>query len=283
MSRHTWFEIGGPADLYVSPADGQQLREILRLARAEALPRFVLGAGANILVSDRGIRGIVIDTSRLDGLRVEGELLTAAAGAVMSDVAAASVAAALAGLESFFAMPGRIGGSVWMNARCYERSLSDCLESVEYLDGSLEVETVPRRDADWDYKRSPFQERDGVILGATFRLQPAGDPSPLAARMAEVKADRERKGHFLYPCAGSMFKNNRAFGMPSGMLIDKLGFRGKRLGGALVSPLHANIIVNAGGATAADIDALASEIEARVHAELGFALEREVLRVGDWS
>jgi UDP-N-acetylmuramate dehydrogenase len=170
-----------------------------------------------------------------------------------------------------------------MNARCYEHSISDCLESVEYLEDSLELETVPRRDADWDYKRSPFQGRSGVILGATFRLEPGGDPARLAARMAEVRSDRERKGHFLHPCAGSMFKNNRAFGVPSGMLIDRLGFRGRRLGGAMVSPLHANIIVNAGGATAAEVDALAGEIEARVRDELGFPLEREVLRVGDWS
>ena len=283
MSLHTWFAIGGPADLYVSPCDLQQLRDIYRIALAEGLPLFLLGAGANILVSDRGIRGLVIDLGRLQGIRRDGGLITAAAGVPMSDLAETASTAGLAGLESFFAMPGHVGGSVWMNARCYERSISDCLESVELLTESLEVEAVPRRDGEYDYKRSPFQGRPGVILGATFRLQPGADADALGARMREVREDRERKGHFLFPCAGSMFKNNRAFGMPSGRLIDSLGFRGRRVGAAMVSELHANIIVNTGGATAADVDALAREIEKRVAEERGFALEREVLLIGDWQ
>ena len=283
MDRHTWFAIGGPADLYVAPGDLEQLRQVYRLALDEGLPRFLLGAGANILVSDRGIRGVVIDLGRLRGLRVEGDRVAAWAGVAMSDLAAEASAAGLAGLESFFAMPGQVGGSVWMNARCYERSVSDCLESVDLLNDSLEVERVPRGEGDYSYKRSPFQGREGVILGATFRLQPGASPEALRARMGEIRADRERKGHFIHPCAGSMFKNNHAFGMPSGRLIDSLGFRGRRVGGAMVSELHANIIVNAGRATASEVDALAREIEIKVKEEYGFDLEREVLLVGDWA
>ncbi len=283
MDRHTWFAIGGPADLYVAPGDLEQLRTVYRLALDAGIPRFLLGAGANILVSDRGIRGIVIDLGGLRGLRFEGDVVAAGAGVAMSDLAAETSGAGLAGMESFFAMPGHVGGSVWMNARCYERSVSDCLESVDLLNGSLEVERVPRSEGDYSYKRSPFQGREGVILGATFRLRSGAAPEALRARMSEIRADRERKGHFLYPCAGSMFKNNHAFGMPSGRLIDSLGFRGRRIGGALVSNLHANIIVNAGGATASDVDALAREIEKRVKEEYGFELEREVLLVGDWN
>jgi len=282
MSRHTWFAIGGPADLYVSPRDAEELRGVYALAFAEGLPCFLLGAGANILVSDRGVRGLVIDLGRLGGIGIEGDRLTAGAGVAMSDLADTASAAGLAGLESFHAMPGHVGGSVWMNARCYERSVSDCLESVDLLTPRLEVEIVRRSDGFYDYKRSPFQARDGVILRATFRLRPGADPAGLEARMREIRADRERKGHFLYPCAGSMFKNNRSFGMPSGRLIDRLGFRGRRIGGAMVSELHANIIVNAGGATATEVDSLAREIERRVKEEHGFDLEREVLLVGDW-
>ncbi len=283
MDRHTWFAIGGPADLYVAPGDLEQLQTVCRIAHDEGLPRFVLGAGANILVSDRGIRGVVVDLGRLVGIRIEGNRVAAGAGVAMSDLAAETSGAGLAGLEGFFAMPGQVGGSVWMNARCYERSVSDCLESVDLLNDSLEVERVPRGQGDYSYKRSPFQGREGVILGATFGLQPGASPEALRARMSEIRADRERKGHFIHPCAGSMFKNNRAFGMPSGRLIDSLGFRGRRIGGAMVSELHANIIVNAGRATAAEVDALAREIEIKVKETYGFELEREVLLVGDWD
>lgn len=283
MASHTWFAIGGPADLYAAPRDLEQLRDVYGLALREGLPCFLLGGGANILVSDRGIRGLVIDLGALKGIEIEGERATAYAGVPMSDLAETVSEAGLAGLESFYAMPGHIGGSVWMNARCYERSLSDCLESVRFLTPRLTVETLARSEADWGYKRSPFQSRQGVIIAATFRLEPGADPDRLRARMREIREDRERKGHFLHPCAGSMFKNDRSFGMPSGRLIDGLGFRGRRRGGAMVSELHANIIVNAGGATAADVDALAREIEQKVKEERGFALEREVLLVGEWD
>ncbi len=283
MASHTWFAIGGPADLYATPRNIQQLREIYALALEHGIPRFFLGGGANILVADRGIRGLVIDLGRLEGIEVDGERVTAAAGVPMSDLAERASAAGLGGLESFYAMPGHVGGSVWMNARCYERSLSDCLESVRLLTPDLAVETVARAAGDWDYKRSPFQSREGIIVGATFRLAAGADPQRLRERMREIRLDRQRKGHFAYPCAGSVFKNNRSFGMPSGALIDRLGFRGRRRGGAMVSELHANIIVNTGGATAADVDGLAREIEDKVKAEHGFALEREVLLIGQWE
>ena len=283
MAGHTWFAIGGPADLYAAPRDLEQLIEVYALALEAGLPRFLLGAGANILVSDRGIRGLVIDLGRLAGIELHGDRVIAGAGVPMSDLAEKASSASLAGLETFYAMPGQVGGSVWMNARCYERSLSDCLESVQVLTPGLEIETVERREGDWDYKRSPFQGREGVIVGATFRLAPGADPDRLRGRMREIRGDRERKGHFVHPCAGSMFKNNRAFGMPSGRIIDGLGLRGRRRGGAMVSELHANIIVNTGGATAADVDSLAREIEQKVKAEHGFALEREVLLVGEWD
>lgn len=241
-----------------------------------------LGAGANILVSDRGIRGAVIDLALLQGIQIQGQEAVAWAGCEMSALAEATVNRGLRGLDNFYGMPGHVGGSIWMNARCYDRSVSDALIWADILtqDGTIRrKETSP---AAFRYKYSPFQDMKAVILRAGFYLD-RGDVDTLHAHMRQHKTDRTQKGHYLFPCAGSIFKNNRAFGAPSGQIIDRVGLRGHRRGGALVSELHANIIVNAGGATAKDVLDLVLEIEKQVHQELGFRLERELLFVGDWE
>jgi UDP-N-acetylmuramate dehydrogenase len=282
MAGHTSFRIGGPADLYALPASADDVRLILDLCARESVPCFILGGGTNILVSDKGIRGAVIDLSRLSGIGVEGTLLTAGAGAPMSDAAEAACGRGLSGMEFACRLPGTVGGAVYMNARCYDREAADVLESVEYLDADLTLRRYSMNRGDWSYKRSPFQAMTATILGACFRLAP-GDAARIRAEMTEHGADRERKGHFLFPCAGSVFKNNRAFGAPTGRLIDSLGLKGRRIGGAQVAPFHGNIIINAGGATAEDVRALIECVEREVHGRLGFTLEREVELVGEWE
>ena len=136
--------------------------------------------------------------------------------------------------------------------------------------------------SEWRYKVSPFQRMRGVILRAGFRLSP-GDPRPIEARMKSHRADRESKGHFLYPCAGSVFKNNRAFGAPTGQLVDSLGLKGRSIGGAQIAPYHGNIVINTGGATARDVRALIELMETEVLRELGLRLEREVILAGEWE
>ncbi len=286
MSRHTTFEVGGPADIYAEPADFREAAHLLREASRMGLPVFVLGGGANILVSDRGIRGLVMSTVRMAEVRAEGEVLTAGAGAPVSAVAEAAAEAGLGGLDFIYAMPGSVGGALWMNARCYDSSIADVLESVRYLDGALEPRRAGAEDPDFmagfDYKKSPFQRGDMVILEASFRLRRT-DPETLWKRMREIREDRTAKGHFLAPSAGSVFKNNRDFGAPSGVIIDRLGLRGLSVGPARVSPLHANIILNTGGATARDIRSLIHAVQDRVFAARGFRLEPETLFVGDWD
>jgi UDP-N-acetylmuramate dehydrogenase len=283
MSRHTSFRIGGAADLYVQPASAADAAEVLRLCAHESVPVFVLGRGTNLLVADRGIRGAVVDLSRLAGVRADGPRVTAHAGTPVSDVAEFSLRQGLAGLEFAYSLPGSVGGAVWMNARCYGGEVSGVLESADYLRGP-EYETHRYRmdRADWSYKTSPFQEPGRIVLSATFLLAP-GDPAEMQERMRSYRADRERKGHFRHPCAGSIFKNNRAFGAPSGRLIDSLGLKGTRLGGAQVAPYHGNIFINAGGARASDMRALIERVEAEVRNRLGFQLQREVILVGDWD
>ncbi len=285
MSRHTTFRIGGPADALLRPQDAGEVRRAAAVCREHALPLFVLGGGANILVSDRGIRGVVLDTSGLNGIEPVGagrEALRAGAGASMDSLCRRALEAGLAGLAAFAFMPGSVGGSIWMNARCYEVSVSERLESVEALDEDLEVRRHPVRPEDYGYKRSPFQGRRSIILSGTFRLR-RGEPARIREEMEARRRDREAKGHFLYPCAGSVFKNNREFGRPTGQIIDSLGLKGCRIGDAEVSRLHANIIVNRGNARAADVLALIRLAEERVREAYGLRLEREILLVGDWG
>jgi UDP-N-acetylmuramate dehydrogenase len=179
-------------------------------------------------------------------------------------------------------MPGTVGGAVWMNARCYSRSVSDVLAEVEVAaaDGSLRLQ-LPRPEQ-FDYKISPFQTMDALILRASFRLQ-KGEPRTIRAAMQANRADREAKGHFLWPCAGSVWKNDRSFGEPTGRILDSLGCKGLRVGDAAVSDRHANIVVNLGQATAAQVLELMRIVEARVFENRGYRLEREVLTVGDFS
>ena len=285
MGRHTTFRIGGPADAMVVPHDARDVRRVASFCREAGFPLFVLGGGANLLVADRGIRGVVLDTSRLTGIEAPAdrpETLRARAGTPVDALCRRAREAGLAGLSSFAGMPGLVGGSIWMNARCYEVSLSDRLEAVEALEEDLQVREREVRPEEYGYKRSPFQGRPAVVLGGTFRLQP-GDPARIREEMEACRRDREAKGHFLYPSAGSVFKNNRAFGQPTGRLIDSLGLKGTRVGEAEVSPLHANIIVNLGRARAADVLALIRLVEERVRQRFGFELEREVLLAGDWG
>lgn len=282
LASHTTYRVGGPADVLVRPHDSQDALAVLRFARNEHLPLFVLGGGANILVSDNGIRGIVLGMTSLDGVHISGTSVECWAGSNMSEASWLAAKAGLAGLEFIFSMPGSVGGALWMNARCYGSSISEVLDWVEVVTDDLEIVRLTPSKNSFEYKLSPFQKTNEVILRAAFRLK-EGDKDNLFREMESNRADRERKGHFVAPSAGSVFKNNRAFGDPTGKIIDRLGLRGYSVGGAKVSDYHANMIINTGGATAADIEALIQFVAQRVREELGFELEREVIPVGDWG
>jgi UDP-N-acetylmuramate dehydrogenase len=294
MAAHTTFRAGGPADCWVR-AGGADFpafaAALLGAARAAGVPVFVLGGGANIVAADRGIRGIVLDTSGWKGLRgppdwetASGPGLTFRAGTTMDEAAETAAAAGLSGLEFLAGMPGSIGGAVWMNARCYGREIADVLAETEIIDYSVPGpcrRTVQTIAGEFGYKRSPFQGREWLILSARFVPLP-GNESEIRRKMEEYRRDRRDKGQYRFPCAGSVFKNNPAFGKPAGQIIDELGLRGLRSGGAQVAPFHGNIIINTGGASASDIRALADDIAGRVQAARGFVLEPEILFAGDW-
>ncbi len=281
MSGHTSFAIGGPADLYLVPRDVAEAARVATACARDSVPCFLLGGGTNILVGDKGIRGVVMDLGSMRGCEAEGTLVSALCGTPISEVAEFARERGLSGLEFAYSLPGSLGGAVWMNARCYDHQVSDILEYVEFLDEQGEVRRERIDPSRWAYKLSPFQTGSRVILRAGMRLAP-GDRSAVSAAMAEHRADRERKGHFLYPCAGSVFKNNRDFGAPTGKIIDSLGLKGRRIGGAQIAPFHGNIIINTDRATAHEVRSLIVMIEEEVQKKLGLNLEREVLLIGEW-
>lgn len=282
LAAHTTFQVGGPADLMVFPATVADVKAVRAWARDQGLPLFVLGKGANLLVADGGIRGVVLNLTSLAGWSHEKGILWTQAGLEVSAAAEAGRAQGFSCLEFLNAMPSTIGGAVYMNARCYGAEVADVLEDVLVLDEANNERLVPFAKDQWAYKVSPFQDRDWLILEARFRTLPA-DPLVVGKVMETNATDRRAKGHFRLPCAGSVFKNNHAFGDPSGVIIDRVGLKGLRRGRAAVSSWHANIIVNEGGATAGDLRALILEVKARVAEATGFVLEEEVIYAGAWE
>ena len=282
LSAHTTFQIGGPADAMVFPTTIDDVRAVRSVVRDEGIPLFVLGRGANLLVSDRGIRGITLNLSSLTRWSLTDGVFRAQAGLDVSAAAEIGRSNSFSCLEFLNAMPSTVGGAVFMNARCYGSEIADVIVEALVLDEHNRQKVIPFVKDEWDYKVSPFQNRDWLIVEAAFRTTPA-DPSAVASVMRANAADRESKGHFRLPCAGSVFKNNHAFGAPSGVLIDRVGLKGLRRGRAVVSAWHANIIVNEGGANASDLRALIGEVKQRVAAATGFVLEEEVIYAGDWD
>jgi UDP-N-acetylmuramate dehydrogenase len=291
LSLHTTFRMGGPAEAFVRPEDAASASALNAAARAEGIPIFVLGGGANVLVGDKGIRGIVMDSSNLRSVYIEAEsgLLVAGAGLSMDELCLEALARGSGGLEDFAGLPGSVGGAVFMNARCYDREMSQVLAWVSSADDRGRIaHRAAGEGGDWYYKHSPYQPGGSsggeLILEAAFRLTPADDDA--AARIARVmrerRADREAKGHYRMPSAGSVFKNDRSLGAPTGALLDRLGLRGRRIGDAMVSPWHANIFVNAGSATAADMRELIELARGEARERLGIELELELLMVGEF-
>jgi UDP-N-acetylmuramate dehydrogenase len=285
LSGHTTMRIGGPADAWVAPTDRDDFIRLLLSAREEDIPLFVMGGGANLLVGDRGIRGIVASTENLRTCGLRAGCLEIDAGLSMDEVCLEALARGYEGFENFAGMPGSLGGAIFMNARCYDREIADLSPLVFAAGPSGELTWHAFDPSGWGYKRSPFQaegESAGrLILGARFPLR-CGDPSQVARVMRERHGDRLRKGHYRLPCAGSIFKNDRSFGMPTGMLLDALGFRGRERGKAKVSDWHANIFVNTGGASAIDMRSLIEMAQREVRENYGFELEPEVMMAGEF-
>jgi UDP-N-acetylmuramate dehydrogenase len=291
LARHTTFRVGGPADLWVRPAPevfAGYAACLFSEAALRGVPVFILGAGANLVVSDKGIRGIVLDTGAWSGCRFPPESAAEDGDAVilsgtpLDEVAEKAASLGWGGLTFLAGMPGTMGGAVWMNARCYGKSVSDVLAETESLERNGNRVRAPARAEEYGYKKSPFQRGDALILSVTCGLTRRERPA-LYAETESYRRDRTAKGHYRFPSAGSAFKNNPDFGEPVGAIVDRLGLRGLRVGGAQVAPWHGNLIINTGGATASDIRDLTTRVAALVKRRAALTLEPEILFAGDWQ
>ena len=278
MKKHTTFRIGGPADIFVTPEDESQFLAAVRLCRQEGMPYYILGNGSNLLVSDSGYRGAVIETEKaLSRLEADGETLKAGSGILLSALAKEALRLSLTGLESASGIPGTLGGGVVMNAGAYGFELKDVLESVRLLDREGNVRTVPAGELKLGYRYSTIPETGSIVLEAALRLK-KGDPEAIRARMEELAAQRKSKQPLEYPSAGSTFK--RPEGYFAGKLIDDAGLRGFQVGGAQVSEKHCGFVINRGDATAEDVMELCRQVQEKVFQKFGVRMDMEIRKLG---
>ena len=274
LSRHTTFQIGGPAAVFCRPETPAQLLRTLELCREHGVRSYLLGNGSNTLFSDAGFDGAVVCTVEMKRpVTVSGNVLRAAAGAPLGAVCRKAQQAGLAGLAFAFGIPGTVGGAVYMNAGAYGGELKQVLRRVTFLDRALRLDSLPVQELALGYRTSRFETEGGVILEAEFSLAP-GDPAAIEAEMQELMARRREKQPLELPSAGSTFK--RPKGAFAGALIEQAGLRGFAVGGAAVSTKHCGFVVNTGGATCADVVALTEEVARIVYEKTGYRLEREI-------
>ncbi len=277
LAPFTWFRVGGPAEALFLPADADDLRDFLKTLPAEAsvMP---LGVGSNVIVRDGGIAGVVVRLAgrAFAGVKVEGELITAGAGALDASVAKAAAKAGLAGLEFYAGIPGTIGGALTMNAGCYGAETKDVLVSAWGYDRSGERRDFALADFSYTYRHSHAPE-DIIWVEATYRGTP-DEPAAVQARIDAITARRETTQPIREKTGGSTFKNPP--GDSSWRLVDAAGWRGKPHGGAKFSELHSNFMINTGEATAADLEGLGDTVRADVKAKFGVELDWEIKRIG---
>ncbi len=284
----TWLRVGGPADWLFQPEDEADLAAFLAALSPE-IAVFPMGVGSNLIVRDGGLRAVVIRLGRgFNGIDVRGDAVIAGAAALDGHVARR---AAEAGLDLTFlrTIPGSIGGAVRMNAGCYGSYLADVLDSVRVVQRDGRVETLPASALNLRYRQSDLPD-GAVIVAASFRA-PKGDPAALAERMAQQIARRDASQPTKDRSAGSTFRNpvghsstgqaDDSHELKAWKVIDDAGMRGATLGGAQISPLHSNFLINTGGATAADLENLGEEVRKRVFQTSGITLDWEIMRVGE--
>lgn len=349
LCRHTSFKIGGEAALFVEAEDVDSLCFVMNEIWREKIPYFVLGGGTNVVFADEGFAGIVVSTKRMNTISIlenveenesdaslcgfrEAKMrdarasensvvspqdlrLICEAGASTNALVNFACERGIAGLEEFAGLPGTAGGAVYMNARCFEKEISDVARKISWIE--WDGEKCVRREKifskeDWGYKKSPFTRTRKIVTRVEFVLPQKNSEEKVDAsfctfreaktrgaqasenssanlkdlrqkslqeRAREFVTLRKQKGHFEFPCAGSVFKNNRAFGEPSGKIIESLGLKGAQIGDAQIAPFHANIIINKGGATCSDVCALVELVKREAKNQRGFDLEEEIIFV----
>lgn len=280
MSRHTTFRIGGPADFFLVPENADEIKKIIAVCKEKNVPYFILGNGSNLLVSDRGYRGVVIQLDRNFGeVKVEGTEIHASAGALLSTIAVAARRASLTGFEFAGGIPGTLGGAVVMNAGAYGGEMKDVLRKVMVMDQSGKVFEIPAEELQMGYRTSIIKTAGYIVLGAVLSLK-EGNLEEIKMLTRKLNEQRTSKQPLEYPSAGSTFK--RPEGYFAGKLIMDSGLRGYRVGGAQVSEKHCGFVINTGDATAEDVRSLMKHVTEIVYAKFGVTLEPEVKFLGEF-
>ena len=273
--------IGGAADIYLRPGSIAETVSLIGILKRMAVPYLIIGNGSNLLVSDKGIRGAVVEIGTgMEGYRVDDNILYAEAGIKLSKLANIALRNSLSGLEFASGIPGTLGGAVCMNAGAYDGEMRDVIREVTYYDDKGNINTISNERCEFDYRRSFFSGKSHVVLGCSLKLTKE-DPEKIKSKMEDYNKRRKEKQPLEKPSAGSTFK--RPAGYFAGKLIQDAGLRGYSIGGAAVSEKHSGFVINDGDATAKDIYELILYIKKTVKSKFDVELEPEVKLVGDFS
>lgn len=278
MKGHTTFRIGGPADLFVTPATEEELIHALKVCRKQQVPFYVIGNGSNLLVSDEGFRGVIIEVyKQLSAIEVQGNKIVAQAGALLSRVANVALEQGLTGFEFAHGIPGTLGGAVTMNAGAYDGEMSMVLEWATIIDQSGELRTLTKEQLELGYRTSIVQKEHYTVVKAGISLQP-GDKIAIQEKMKDFMGRRRDKQPLEFPSAGSTFK--RPVGHFAGKLIMDSGLQGHQMGGAQVSAKHCGFVINAGEATCKDVLTLIKYVQEQVYKQFNVKIETEIKMLG---
>ena len=274
LGRHTTFQIGGPADYYLVPESVEEVGEAIAFAGEKGLPYYVIGKGSNMLFSDEGFRGVIIEIGKgLEKITIDGTKVIVSAGISLSAMAARLMDAELTGFEFAGGIPGTLGGAITMNAGAYGGEIKDCIESATVLTEDQNMITLSKEELELGYRTSVIQKKNYIVLEGTFLME-SGKKDEIRAKMRELNQRRRDKQPLEFPSAGSTFK--RPEGYFAGKLIQDAGLRGYRVGGAQVSEKHCGFVVNRGGATSEDVRKLIADVQKKVEEDFGVMLEPEV-------
>lgn len=278
MKKHTTFKIGGPADIFVKVNDTEELKFVLNLAKNENLPINIIGNGSNVLIKDKGIRGIVLKLNFNKIIKEDEDTLNIGAGVLLSKLARFAMEEELTGIEFASGIPGSFGGAIYMNSGAYGNEIADKIISTTYIDENLEIKTITKEEQEFSYRKSIFQKNNWIILSGKIKLE-KGNKEEIKRKIEEYSKTRKEKQPLNMPNAGSIFK--RGEGFITAKLIDECGLKGYQIGDAQISTLHAGFIVNKGNATAKDILKLIEYTQEKVKEKFNVNIEPEIRILGE--
>lgn len=274
MKKHTSFKIGGNADFMVFPQKTEEIRDIIELCKENKIPYMIMGNGSNMLVSDKGIEGVVIKiSSDMSFVEIKEDMVYAEAGVLLSTLSKKAMEEGLSGLEFAAGIPGTLGGAVVMNAGAYGGEMKDVIEKIGYMDIHGTVHEMACDEARLGYRTSIFSENEDIVLYCTLKLK-KGNKEEIKAVMADLNNRRKEKQPLNLPSAGSTFK--RPEGYFAGKLIEDAGLKGYTVGGAAVSEKHSGFVVNIDNASSEDVEQIISDVQEKVYEKFGVKLETEV-------